>query len=878
MHCLTVADFFSETNSEYGSWENVGPCKATHQTQICGPGRQSQRRVCKIISDPQKCNTRNTVREISCYDAKTHLPECPIQLGHWRKVGKCDPVQDHFECGPGKQEMERSCRNGTGTNICSEKYMKKIIPCEEAGTELPDCPKRLGHWETIGHCNPVPPYVNCGPGIQKMQRTCEDGTGSEKCLDEDKGTEVSCKEAGTDLPDCPKKFDKWKNMGPCISNNTQSICGPGVQRQYRKCTSGTGLQQCKTEDIVQFVSCLVAGTQLPDCPKTFLPWYNVGACVPSNNHGLCGPGTQAQKRECINGTGQEICTKNDTIQTITCQEAGSKLPECPKTFSEWRNTGPCISSGKITACGPGIQEQRRTCGNGTGHEICTNEDIAQRISCTMAGTDLPDCPKIFGEWINVGHCIAIGKGLSCGPGRQEQLRSCENGTGPEICTFQDKMQIVSCKAAGTDLPDCPKKYGVWKNVGSCTADNKDIKRTEQCGPGKQKQERTCQNGTGNEVCDESGTKQVVPCSVAGSSLPDCPKIFGEWKHAGPCLTSGLEKDCGPGVQIQERTCTDGTGSQICNEEDETEALRLKPLEFALNIGQRTQTLVTSFIKSRSINSSKVSEYAVQIKKIKNKLRNSITTVLRIYGSHIPETIYHIPGHLSKILENLNLTNAKKKILSYIRNQNHQLYIRESIRIFNLNENDYGIDRETFCKFADCKTNQTNIQLKTLLKEPLEDVHISYIRSDTIRISSCENVNTKLPDCPKQFGEWKNVEKCVATGSNPTCGPGVLVQERECKDGTGSNKCLQEDRRRNISCVEAGEELQHCPKRFGKWENEGKCFAVSPGLNCGPGVQLQNRSCIDGTGVNVCTGSDKERKVTCKYAGTDLPDCPKVLGD
>ena len=66
-----------------------------------------------------------------------------------------------------------------------------------------------------------------------------------------------------------------------------------------------------------------------------------------------------------------------------------------------------------------------------------------------------------------------------------------------------------------------------------------------------------------------------------------------------------------------------------------------------------------------------------------------------------------------------------------------------------------------------------------------------------------------------------------------------------------------------------------PKLFGEWKNEGKCIATAPefGLaDCGPGTQLQKRTCTDGT-VDKCTEADSvQRTVTCAAAGSELGAC------
>ena len=56
-------------------------------------------------------------------------------------------------------------------------------------------------------------------------------------------------------------------------------------------------------------------------------WSNSGECIATGSDPTCGPGNQSQKRTCIDGT-NDICTSADTVQTVSCAEAGSALPDC----------------------------------------------------------------------------------------------------------------------------------------------------------------------------------------------------------------------------------------------------------------------------------------------------------------------------------------------------------------------------------------------------------------------------------------------------------------------------------------------------------------------------------------------------------------------
>ena len=61
-----------------------------------------------------------------------------------------------------------------------------------------------------------------------------------------------------------------------------------------------------------------------------------------------------------------------------------------------------------------------------------------------------------------------------------------------------------------------------------------------------------------------------------------------------------------------------------------------------------------------------------------------------------------------------------------------------------------------------------------------------------------------------------------------------------------------------------------PKTFGDWTNQGNCVAKGD-FECGPGTQIQKRTCTDGT-IDKCTDAEKQRSVSCDTAGAQLPPC------
>ena len=117
----------------------------------------------------------------------------------------------------------------------------------------------------------------------------------------------------------------------------------------------------------------------------------------------------------------------------------------------WKNDGSCTTLNK-TSCGQGIQRQNRTCTGGTS-DPCSEEDEFRTIECHDAGTAYPGCNKIFGDWKNATGCITGVDTKDCGPGKQNQTRSCTDGTYfrkdfkkwlPDNCTTKDKERQIEC--------------------------------------------------------------------------------------------------------------------------------------------------------------------------------------------------------------------------------------------------------------------------------------------------------------------------------------------------------------------------------------------------------------------------------------------------
>ena len=66
-----------------------------------------------------------------------------------------------------------------------------------------------------------------------------------------------------------------------------------------------------------------------------------------------------------------------------------------------------------------------------------------------------------------------------------------------------------------------------------------------------------------------------------------------------------------------------------------------------------------------------------------------------------------------------------------------------------------------------------------------------------------------------------------------------------------------------------------PKTFSDWTNLGECDANHDTLDCGPGTQMQKRTCTNGE-VDMCAESEETRTVSCSVAGSELPTCTGIF--
>ena len=63
-----------------------------------------------------------------------------------------------------------------------------------------------------------------------------------------------------------------------------------------------------------------------------------------------------------------------------------------------------------------------------------------------------------------------------------------------------------------------KLLGIWTNYDGCVATGNNA----TCGPGNQRQTRTCTDGTTEKCSIPADTQQTISCSAAQTALPECP--------------------------------------------------------------------------------------------------------------------------------------------------------------------------------------------------------------------------------------------------------------------------------------------------------------------------------------------------------------------
>ena len=108
-----------------------------------------------------------------------------------------------------------------------------------------------------------------------------------------------------------------------------------------------------------------------------------------------------------------------------------------------------------------------------------------------------------------------------------------------------------------------------------------------------------------------------------------------------------------------------------------------------------------------------------------------------------------------------------------------------------------------------------------------------------------------------MGSWKVHGKCNPKQVRSKCGPGTQSLTRTCTDGT-INKCKSADRKTQRQCSLGSCSKK---KKLGNWNEISDCIPINNVKQCGPGKILQTRDCVNGTN-DACSKEDTHSMKDC----------------
>lgn len=240
-----------------------------------------------------------------------------------------------------------------------------------------------------------------------------------------------------------KNIDGVKCADKSASHNCPKICDE--QKGEVLCPAYEDSLGCKPEAVCKVKA---KGDDGNDCPS-----HSVCPKQCENNEILCGCGVDPNNCK----RADKCIPKGKDLDGILCA-----IP-CPPVCDE-KTQVLCLGQTKANGC--------------KGDDVCVAKvigkdgaqckQVCQVVQCTAAevvidgGLDTNGCPldntcgvpKTFGDWTNDGPCNAEGDIKTCGPGTQQQVRTCTDGT-KDACTDAEKQRGVTCAVALTPLPACP---------------------------------------------------------------------------------------------------------------------------------------------------------------------------------------------------------------------------------------------------------------------------------------------------------------------------------------------------------------------------------------------------------------------------------------
>jgi len=128
------------------------------------------------------------------------------------------------------------------------------------------------------------------------------------------------------------------------------------------------------------------------------------------------------------------------------------------------------------------------------------------------------------------------------------------------------------------------------------------------------------------------------------------------------------------------------------------------------------------------------ELETVIDKISYDQKTGLSNIFGIDISEIPKNSSTFKDYYEGLIRGRVLTESQRSQIVELATLNKIEYVKEMIRIFDFKENDYKLDRNIFCKYAECLSSKNNLEKQAKLdfrKVKQEDIEV-WINTETIK--------------------------------------------------------------------------------------------------------------------------------------------------